>query len=190
MTCIVGFSDKDKTYIGCDSLGSDGYVGEIRKDKKIFKLKDNKNAIIGFTTSYRMGQILMYQEELIERDNVNHEYMVTQFIPKVINIFDGGGFSKCELGEKSGGTFLLAHKNSLYKIESDYQVNQVVDDYMACGCGENFALGSLFATENTNMSPVERIHKALQSASKYSVGVAPPFYIMNTETDEIIEFKE
>ena len=191
MTCIIGLKHEDKVYIGYDSLGSNGYSGNIRKDRKAFKLKDNNEAIIGFTSSYRMGQLLMYSDELINKEEeINHEYMVTKFIPKIIDIFKGGKYSRNDNGEESGGIFLLAHKNNLFKIESDFQVAEYMDKYLACGCGEDFALGSLYTTEKINMSPIERIHVALQVASKHSVGVAPPFYIINTKNDEIIEFRD
>ena len=39
MTCIVGLVHEGVTYIGGDSLGSNGYSKTVRKDKKVFKLK-------------------------------------------------------------------------------------------------------------------------------------------------------
>jgi len=195
MTCIVGLIDNDTTYIGVDSLGSDGWTKTIRKDKKVFKLKDNPNAIIGYTTSFRMGQLLMYANNLIETDkqnnpNIDHEYLVTKFIPNVIELFQKGKFSKNDKGEVEGGFFLLGYKSKLYKIESDFQVSESTDNYDATGCGESFALGSLKTTENMNLSSIKRIHLALQAATKFSVAVAPPYYIMNTKDDEVIKFDE
>ena len=193
MTCIVGLIDKNKTYIGCDSLGSNGYSKSLRKDKKIFKIKDTSNGIIGFTSSYRMGQLLMYSSGLIDsRDepNIDHKYLVTNTIPKIIEIYDKGGFTRLKDNIKSGGEFLFAYKDKLWKIESDFQVGEPFKNYDACGSGEEFALGSLITTENLIDDPVVRIHLALQSASEFSVGVAPPYYIMNTENDEIMEYKK
>jgi ATP-dependent protease HslVU (ClpYQ) peptidase subunit len=197
MTVIVGMIDKENgvTYLGGDSLGSNGYSKTVRNDKKVFKLKDTPNAILGYTSSFRMGQLLMYANNLIDElsiknDKINHEYLVTNFVPNVINLFEKGGYSRNNSGEKTGGVFLLGYKDNLYKIESDYQVGISYDNYDACGSGEDYALGSLRTTENMDLSPIERIHLALQSASKFSVGVAPPFYIINTKTDEVIEFKE
>lgn len=193
MTCIVGLLDNGVTYMGGDSLGSNGYSKMVRRDRKIFKLKDTPNAIAGYTTSYRMGQLLMYSNGLIDKrdePNINHEYMVTHFIPNVIKIFENGGFNKTDNGEKSGGIFLVAYKDKLFKIESDYQVAEAIEKYNACGCGEDFALGSLKTTEDMDLTPIERIHLALQSASKFAVGVAPPFYIINTDNDNVVEFKE
>ena len=37
MTCIVGVAKNGKVYIGADSLGSNGFTKEIRKECKVFK---------------------------------------------------------------------------------------------------------------------------------------------------------
>jgi len=192
MTCIVGLVHNGVTYIGADSLGSNSYMKTVRKDKKVFKLKDTPNAIVGFTSSYRMGQLLMYATGLIDpRDepNIDHEYIVTRFIPNVIKLFEDGGFSRNHSGEKEGGVFLLGYKDKLFKIDSDYQVEEAFDNYNACGSGETYALGSLMVTENTNLNPYERIRLALQAGTKFAVGVEPPFYIINTKDDEVVEYK-
>lgn len=159
----------------------------------MFKLKDTPNAILGYTSSFRMGQLLTYSTELIDKrdePNINHEYIVTKFIPNVIKLFEDNGYGTNKSGEKEGGVFLLAYKDKLWKVENDYQVGELFDNYDACGSGEDFALGSLKTTEDMNLSPMERIHLALQSASKFSVGVQPPFYIINTKDDKVIEFKD
>jgi ATP-dependent protease HslVU (ClpYQ) peptidase subunit len=191
MTCIVGLVHNGVTYIGGDSLGSNGYSKTVRLDKKIFKLKDTDNAILGYTSSFRMGQLLMYAKGLIDsRDepNIDHEYLVTKFIPNVIGTFENGGYGRNNSGEKSGGEFLFGYKNKLYKIESDYQVAESIDKYDACGSGEDYALGSLFTTEELGLTPEERIHTALLAASKFSCGVQAPFYILNTSNNEISKY--
>ena len=192
MTCIVGLIHNGVTYIGGDSLGSNGYSKTVRQDKKVFKLKDTDSAILGYTSSFRMGQLLMYASGLIDKrdePNIDHEYLVTQFIPNVTNLFENGGYGKNSSGEKKGGIFLLGYKDSLYKIESDYQVGIPTLDYDACGCGEDYALGSLHSTEGTELTPQERIFKALQAAQEFSVGVQAPFYILNTANSEVEVFE-
>ena len=191
MTCIIGLVHEGVTYIGGDSLGSNTWSKTVRKDKKIFKLKDTDNAILGFTTSYRMGQLLMYSGGLIDKrdePNIDHEYLVTKFIPNVINLFENQGYGKNNSGEKTGGTFLLGYKDKLFSIQSDYQVAESSLNYDACGCGEEFALGSLHSTDKGDLTPIERIHKALQAASVFSTGVSAPYYIINTKDNDVIEF--
>lgn len=174
MTCIVGLVDNGVVYMGADSLGSNGYTKTVRKDKKVFKLKDTDNALLGFTSSYRMGQLLMYASGLIDKrdePNINHEYLVTEFIPNVIGLLEHGGYSRNNSGEKNGGCFLLAYKDKLYNIQSDYQVGESSLNYDACGSGEDHALGSLHSTEGLDFTPQERIIKALKAAQEFGTGV-------------------
>ena len=192
MTCIVGLVHNGITYLGADSLGSNGFTKTVRKDKKLFKLKDTDNALVGFTSSYRMGQLLMYAGGLIDKrdePDIDHEYLVTKFIPNVIKLFENGGYSRNNSGEKEGGDFLIAYKNKLYSIASDYQVGESIHNFDACGSGEYHALGSLYSTDGSDMTPQERIFKALESAEAFGCGVQRPFYIMNTKDNTVEELK-
>lgn len=40
MTCIVGLVNKGKVFIGADSLGSDGFTQQVRKEPKVFRNGD------------------------------------------------------------------------------------------------------------------------------------------------------
>lgn len=191
MTCIIGLVENGVVYIGADSLGSNGFTKTVRKDKKVFKLKDTNKALMGFTSSYRMGQLLMYSTGLIDsRDepNIDHEYLVTKTIPAISKLFSNGGYETSKAGEKIGGVFLLGYDDKLYKIESDYQVGESTFSFDACGSGEFHALGSLHSTQDTDLTPQERIVKALRAAEAFGVGVQAPFYIMNTQDDTVETF--
>jgi hypothetical protein len=193
MTCIVGLVHNGVTYIGADSLGSTPYTKAVRKDRKVFRLKNSDKVIIGATHSFRMTQLLMYSDELIDErdikdDLINHEYMVTKFIPNVIDLFEKNGFSRIDQNEKVGGRFLVGYKDKLYSIDSDFQVGESLCKYDALGSGSDFALGSLHSTEGYIESPIVRIHMALQAATQFAIGVEPPFYILNTENNEVVTY--
>ncbi len=192
MTCIVGFIDKGVTFLGGDSLASDSYNGNTILQKKVLKLRNSKNAIIGFSGSVRDLNLLQYAENLIDpRDepNIDEKYLVTKFILNEISLFNTNGRNRIDKGINDNDSyFLLGYKDKLWKIDFNYAVSSVQRNYDAIGCGFEFALGSMYSTEG--LSPVERIHKALQSASKFSVRCASPYYIINSENDEIIEFED
>jgi 20S proteasome alpha/beta subunit len=185
MTCIVGIIDKkNKTILmGADSAGVSGFNIRSRKDPKVFV---RYPFIMGFTTSFRMGQLLMSDERFRIRKQNQHEpdfdYMVSAFIPSVQTLFKEGEYVNTNEKEKEkglrGGTFLVGYKEHLYCIESDFQVAEHNDDYSACGCGENYALGSLFSTASTNMTPADRLYKALKTAEYFSSGVIGPFTML------------
>jgi len=181
MTCIVGYIDRQKRtiYMGGDSAGVAGLQLRIRKDPKVFI---RKPFIIGYTSSFRMGQLLMADERFNIRrqkdQESDYEYMVSAFIPAIQKLFKDGGYLSVEKDVLSGGTFLVGYKDNLYEIEEDFQVAQYNEEYASCGCGANYALGSLYSSSG---GIVERINQALQCAAYYSAGVRRPFKIIKME---------
>lgn len=183
MTCIVSILEKGKIYMGGDSAGIAGLSISIRDDPKVFT---NGPFIIGFTSSFRMGQILRFKFEPPKQTvyQTDYEYMVTDFIDAVRECFSRNGF-----GDKDatmGGTFLVGYKGNLYTIEKDHQVGIPNVPYDAVGCGADLALGSLYSTQGSKLTPEERITLALKAASAFSAGVAPPFLIIK-EPDNLKE---
>jgi ATP-dependent protease HslVU (ClpYQ) peptidase subunit len=65
MTCIVGMVENGKVYIGGDSAGVSGFDYHIREDQKVFQ---NGDMIFGFTSSFRMGQLLQYSLKIPDHD--------------------------------------------------------------------------------------------------------------------------
>ena len=168
MTCIVGLIDKDDVYIGGDSAGVAGLSLTIRSDEKVFV---NGPFIMGFTTSFRMGQLLRYKFDP-PKQTVNvpdMKYMVTDFIDAVRKCFTDNGFGNAS----TGGAFLVGYNGKLYSIDSDFQVGIPTAAYDSCGCGSDVALGALYASQGRRAD--ERIKIALEAAAKFSGGVAPPF---------------
>ena len=195
MTCIVGFVENGVTWMGADSLGSNGWSMAVEKRPKAFHSKDSSDIVIGGTTSFRMLQLLQYSNGLFDelslsKSQINHEYMVSKFIPNLQKLFSDGGFEKVDSGVKKSGEFLLGYKDNLFKVQSDYSVLENNTNYNACGCGEDFAMGSLKTTEGMDILPEDKIRKALQAASAFSTGVAPPFIIINTNNADIIRFED
>ena len=181
MTCIVGVVENGTVYIGGDSAGIAGLSISIRADEKVFQ---NGPFIMGFTSSFRMGQLLRYKfdppQQTVSQNDM--EYMVTDFVDGLRRCFSNNGF-----GDKDatvGGTFLVGYKGVLYTIESDYQVGIPKVPYDAVGCGADLALGSLHSTAKMNLKPEDRVVLALEAASTFSAGVAPPFLLIKQDLPE------
>jgi hypothetical protein len=191
MTCLVGLVDNDRVWMGVDTCGVAGWHAIEREDMKMFTPQGIKNSLISYTTSFRMGQILMYEEFLFDelavlKDEIDHKYMVTRFIPKVQAAFSRGGFGKLNGDEGAvGGAFLVAYGNQLFTIEGDYQVAMNSVGYSAHGSGQPYALGSLATTAGLKMHPKERILAALRAAALFSTGVNGPFHVANTKNCKI-----
>ena len=174
MTCIVGLVENGKVYMGADSAGVSGLDICIRADEKVFI---NNNFLMGFTTSFRMGQLLRYAFVPPKRfpgDDIDR-FMVTKFIDGVRKCLKDGGFATKEKEAEEGGIFLVGYEGNLFYVGSDYQIGRNVYGYDAVGCGEKYALGSLYASKG---NPRERIRGALMAAQQFSGGVLEPFHII------------
>lgn len=188
MTCIVGFIDDNKdVYMGADSAGtSDNGRITSRKDKKIF-LKDD--FVIGFTTSFRMGQLLQYKLEIPkQKENQDtFEYMVTDFVEAVREKLKDGGFASKEKDKEEGGVFLVGYRGRLFTIFSDYQVAESIVPYASVGSGSSYALGALYALQKEYLGkPWGKIMIALQAAAANCSSVDKPFNIyspVNSKTE-------
>ncbi len=182
MTCIIGYTHKDKVYIAGDSAGIAGYSIQIRKDPKVFK---NGNFIMGFTTSFRMGQLLMSAKFKVAKQKKNetdYHYMITTFIDAVIKTFTKGGYIKKENNAVEGGTFLVGYQGKLYEVNSDFQVGEVEENFNSVGCGHDIAKGAMYVLDkNKDLKPEEKLQLALETVSRFSAGVAPPFNVVSSK---------
>lgn len=181
MTCIVAVKHNNTIYMAGDSLGSNSdFQKTVRKDPKVFI---SGEMLLGFTSSFRMGQILQYVMEAPERPEgiSDMKYLVAHWIPAVIECFDDQGY-RGEKGEnqhdetRTGGNFLLGYRGTLYVIDDDFQVGIPADQYAAAGCGEDLALGAMYAAKKAGVKdPTKVLTIALEAAEKFSGGVQRPF---------------
>jgi len=176
MTCIAGLVDNGTVWLGGDSAGvNSNFQLHVRADQKVF---ENGSCVMGFTTSFRMGQLLRYAFHIprSQEDQDVYEYMVTTFINGVRDALKAGGWAVKEKEKEEGGTFLVGYRGRLFLIDSDYQVGEFADGYGAVGCGDDIAQGALFAT--VGMEPKKRILTALRAAERFSAGVRGPFHVI------------
>lgn len=181
VTCIVGYKTPDGSiYIGGDSVGSDGNIVVSRSDAKVF---ENGRFLFGYTSSFRMGQLLRYKlnppVQMPGSDTMR--YMVTELVDAIRTCFRDGGYQKKDHDQEEGGTFLVGYDGELYTIESDYQVGLTHHPYMAVGAGREFAMGAMHALlsgPNSKTLPTDIITAALDAASEHNQYVRRPYVIL------------
>lgn len=175
MTCIVGLASNGKVWIGGDSAGVRGYEMMVRADEKVFV---NGPYVMGFTTSFRMGQILRYANLPTTSSWDVRRFMATEFVASIRKTFAEHGWeAKSHGGEARGGEFLVGYKGQLFRVCSDFQVGCPAHEYDAVGCGMDVALGSMFSTLEKNQESA--IVQALQAAERFSAGVRAPFVVVS-----------
>ncbi|AMX93666.1 MULTISPECIES: hypothetical protein [Mesorhizobium] len=159
MTCIVGLIDNGKVYIGADSAAVSGESIEVRANRKVFR---NGPYVIGFTGSYRVGQMLEYASlpKMECKDVMAH--LVLNVVEKLK-----------EISGKDIDELLVGHGGRLFKVSSDYSVAEY-SSYVAAGEGGPYAQGKLHGGVG---DPRDRVLAALEAAQTHCNGVRAPFHI-------------
>ena len=177
MTCIAAAIDPNGTvWMGGDSAGVSGYDLTVRADEKVFA---RGPYLIGFTASFRMGDILRFHARLPApptRCDLRR-FMVTRFIEAVRASLNKYGFARKKDAQESGGRFLVGLRGRIFTIDSDYQVGEARHGFDAVGCGDMIALGSFHATRRRRNGRW-RVLEALAAAEEFSAGVRSPFVVL------------
>jgi ATP-dependent protease HslVU (ClpYQ) peptidase subunit len=165
--------------MGGDSAAVSGWDIKATASPKVFI---NGDMLIGYTSSFRMGQLLQYKLNIPEyiEDMDDTDYLVSKFIPAVKECLKDGGYMKIENNQDSGGVFLVGFHGKVYQVDEDYQVLRCSDGFTAVGCGGSFAVGALSVIlATTEDSPEKAILYALRVAGRFSAGVCAPYYVIS-----------
>lgn len=179
MTAVIALRTKKNVIVGGDSAGVTGYSLTIREDPKVFRVGP---FVIGYTSSFRMGQLLRFGHANMSITTLKPGkdalcFMVRKFVPRVRTILTKAGYTEIKNNKESFGTFLVAWGRQICLVDTDLQVGVAADPYVACGCAEDIARGSLYSTSGT---PRSRVLTALKAAERHSIGVRGPFVILET----------
>jgi hypothetical protein len=180
MTVIVGIAQDGIVHLGGDSAGVAGYTITTRADAKVFA---NGPFVFGFTTSFRMGQLIRYAwipPEPPRAPGDLDRFMATAFIDGLREALKAGGWAAKENEREEGGTFLVGVSGRLFQIADDYQVGESTAGFDAVGAGDEIALGALHATSYGRMSAPRRLQIALEAAERFNTGVTGPFAYLST----------
>ncbi|CAN7331901.1 hypothetical protein [Neorhizobium tomejilense] len=178
MTCIVALQHNGKVYVGGDAAGTSSWSLSqmISSHPKVF---EKSELIIGYSGSFRDGQIVRYATEFPRCHPAmdGHEYLVTNVAEVIRHSLKAHGAIHTKDGvDTMEGNFLVAFRDRLYTIHSDLCVLESSRPYVAIGSGEDLALGSLH-TSSPDLEPTQRVLLALEAAATHNAGVRPPFTI-------------
>ena len=187
MTCIIGFKDRqnNRVYMGGDRMAGNtqqyltlNFAHPKVFTKSVHNLKNTNEKIdilMGYTTSFRMGQLLQYELNLSYPfdGKLTMKHMVTKIIPELRDAYHNAGYGKKDDAEKmNGGTLLVGSRDSLFSVRGDFSVLEVKDNFASIGCGAELACGALFALKNDPvMSIPKKIKTAIEAAAHFSAYV-------------------
>lgn len=183
MTCIITLKDGNRIYMGADSCVSGSHQRTLGEPKIIKK----GEFLLGSAGSLRGAQLFQYATPLLNicEGEDPYNYLISTVCRTMRNVFSHYGFLYEENKQEHAGNnvFLMVFRGETYYIGIDFAIDRPKDSFTAIGSGQRYALGSLYATEFTDFSPEKRIKLALDAASKYDYGVAPPYEILSLEWD-------
>lgn len=176
MTCIVGLVERGTVHIGGDSASVAGWTSRVTRLPKVFR---RGPFLIGYTTSFRMGQLLQHALNVpLQKDADDMRFMVMTFAEAVRALLKEKGVAKIEANAESGGQFLVGYRRRLYSVQQDFQVNEMADGFDAVGSGAEYALGAMAAMRGArSLSPTLKIKRALAVSAHFNMAVSAPFFV-------------
>jgi hypothetical protein len=179
---VVAVKGKGLTRIGADSAGLAGWSLTQRVDPKIYSVG---TVVFGYTTSFRMGQILghMFSQPDHHPDVPMERYMVGPFVDAIRACLKTGGYAKKENEVESGGEFLVLYRSRIFRISNDYQVGESLFPFDAVGSGAEIALGALHAIKDHDLGPAEKLTAALEASEALCGSVRRPFIFAEHKWD-------
>jgi len=192
MSVVVAIKDNDKIWIGCDSQVTYGYTkSTLKSQRKIWRVEDENNLIIGLVGVCRDMDILSTTEDWIEelpklKNEVNFKYIVRKVVPKIFSELNKFGRMETKNGQwfiDSSVTF--AYKNNAYQIGHNGEVMEI-DDILISGSGRTLGIGAWNnLKDNKEMSIRDKLVQVVKSACESDLYVNYPIIIMNTMNKEV-----
>jgi hypothetical protein len=99
---------------------------------------------MGFTTSFRMGQLLHHAFKAPKPKGDLARFMATVFVDALRACLKDGGWARKDPEQEQAGTFLVGVPGRLFAVHDDYQIAEPAGGYAAVGCGGDLALGAHF----------------------------------------------
>jgi len=176
MTCIIGYVDtKGNGHIVGDSAGTD-VTYHNRIDLHSAKIFEKGGMLMGYTTSFRMGQILEHCLDFPDRTAglTDFEYLIKQLVPAFRQAFVGEKYIQDT--DKHGGNFIIVWNGAVYEIQSDFSVFNHSRGFASCGSGSSQAQGFIEACLGYGIMTDDNVESVLRTAitaiSKFNITVS------------------
>ena len=191
MTCIVAMVFNNEVFMAGDLMGSNGFTKKVYPDSKVFK---NGDFVIGYTDSFRMGQILQYnwvQPPRIE-GLTDRQFLQVDVIESMREAFNVYGYGSKEGREDIGGNFIIGYKGAIYEMQPNFSILKH-EDFAAVGSGQYHAEASLALLSEEVATPEEcvlALGKSIENAARFTTGVSGEYTWETTYTPSDGEVKE
>lgn len=168
MTCIVGIVDpKGIGHIASDSAGSNYHTTNAYTNRKIFRKAD---LLIGYTSSYRMGQLLEHQLDVPQRKvgQSLDAWLYIDFVNAVRKLLKDNGYMRVDSNNESIGTFMIITEGRLFVMQDDLAVLESKEQFDSVGSGANHATAALYTLmHHSSLTPRKMLTEAVNVAARY-----------------------
>lgn len=181
MTVIIGFIEKSRVCIAGDRMASNNYLKGDVSHPKVFK---NGDFIIGYTGSFRFGEILQYDFKPPHRSkdiSSDREYMVSSFIPALRKSLEDGKYSKNDADGKSG-VAIIGYNGELYTLQEDWSIIQYSSNIHTIGAGAEYAAGAMSVLIGLEMMPEDKIKRAIEITAQHCPFVSSQCDVISDES--------
>jgi ATP-dependent protease HslVU (ClpYQ) peptidase subunit len=182
MSCVVAIVEEGHVYLGADTLGAveESTTTTPRRDVKLFR---SGPLVVGFSGSYRAGQVVQYGMSLQDAplaEGALFPWLVTTFTKRVWEALYE--YACIEEGATTmPSEFLIAAPGgALFEIYGDWGVAAPRNSFSAIGSGAPYALGLLKGVEGADVPPTERVIAALEVAEHFDAAVGQPWTLLDT----------
>lgn len=184
MTCIIGYIDENGVgHMAGDSAGTAvGY--HTRSDNVHPKVFRNGEMLIGYTSSFRMGQVLEHDFlPPAHKEGLNdYQYMVKQVVPALRTVFVETNYMQKE--DKEGGSFLIIYRGKLFSLQEDFAVFERPSNFDSCGSGGTASSTAFETMLEFGLVPHlgvrEALVKAVEITSRTNITVSGRIDYLNT----------
>jgi ATP-dependent protease HslVU (ClpYQ) peptidase subunit len=190
LTCIVAFKTiEGHSVIAGDFMASNGHNFAKVANSKVFN--KSENCAVGYTSSFRMGQILEHYWTLPARmcDQELDSYVNVTVVESLRAVFSKYGYGIKDGIEDLGGNFILLYEDRIYEVQYNYSVLDYDSEIISIGSGSDAAQGALYALLPVSTADLDNLlAKVFEATSLVTATVSPEFsYIVLGEVDVKVE---
>lgn len=167
MTTIIGYTNGVDLYIAGDKSASDGQTMVVTDTPKVYRI--GSSVAIGFAGSWRGGELGVQALRGLDVDSPDCN--IHDMTAAIAESWREADF------KNEDTTFLIGYSGQWFEIQPDLGHIAIFGDFHAIGSGAQFALGSLYSSEEYGPSRL-RIKVAFEAAAKWTECTADHTFVM------------
>jgi len=161
--------------VGADSSACSENEVVATVDPKVFSYG---NYTFAFAGDQRIGQVIKHAFIPPDAPDENlNQFMVTVFMKELRACLKQASALAARDLVVPDSEFIVCVGKRLFWVGGDFSVLELHCDMVAIGVGKEYALGSLYSTQD-QMTPVERVKTALLAAAEFCPWVVKPFNVI------------